>query len=183
MEFADVELVAELFGGDLIGGNILRLIAAAERERNAVAEARGSQGQARLILNDRPDLCLAAECDGVHLGQDDGSVGAARELLGPGRIIGKSTHNLDEALQAVQEFAQTIPTLPLGTGTVADYLDTPQIAVFPSQDGQAALLAVPLSADKYDERIDGELALKAVADRSEERRVGKECRSRWSPYH
>ena len=85
----------------------------------------------------------------------------------PGLVI--ATHPDGSALspadlQAVQEFAQTIPTLPLGTGTVADYLDTPQIAVFPSQDGQAALLAVPLSADKYDQRIDGELALKAVAD-------------------
>ena len=85
----------------------------------------------------------------------------------PGLVI--ATHPDGSALspsdlQAVQEFAQTIPTLPVGSGTIADYLDTAQIPVFPSQDGQAALLAVPLSADKYDERIDGELALKAVAD-------------------
>jgi hydroxymethylpyrimidine kinase/phosphomethylpyrimidine kinase/thiamine-phosphate diphosphorylase len=60
------------------------------------------------IVND--DMQLAAElgADGVHLGQDDGSVSAARELLGPGRIIGKSTHNLEEALQAELDGADYI---------------------------------------------------------------------------
>ena len=51
---------------------------------------------------------LRLDADGVHLGQDDGSVSAARELLGPGRIIGKSTHNLEEALQAEQDGADYI---------------------------------------------------------------------------
>lgn len=60
------------------------------------------------IVNDDVQLALALEADGVHLGQDDGSVSAARELLGPGRIIGKSTHNLDEALQAERDGADYI---------------------------------------------------------------------------
>jgi hydroxymethylpyrimidine kinase/phosphomethylpyrimidine kinase/thiamine-phosphate diphosphorylase len=60
------------------------------------------------IVNDDVQLALALEADGVHLGQDDDSVSLARELLGPGRVIGKSTHNLDEALQAEQDGADYI---------------------------------------------------------------------------
>jgi thiamine-phosphate pyrophosphorylase len=47
---------------------------------------------ALLIVNDRPDLAAAAEADGVHLGQDDIAVDAARRLVGPDRLIGLSTH-------------------------------------------------------------------------------------------
>jgi hydroxymethylpyrimidine kinase/phosphomethylpyrimidine kinase/thiamine-phosphate diphosphorylase len=60
------------------------------------------------IVNDDVGLAVDLEADGVHLGQDDGSITAARKLLGPGRIIGKSTHNLEEALQAEQEGADYI---------------------------------------------------------------------------
>jgi thiamine-phosphate pyrophosphorylase len=47
---------------------------------------------ALLIVNDRPDVALAAGADGVHLGQDDMSVAEARELVGPDMLIGLSTH-------------------------------------------------------------------------------------------
>ena len=60
------------------------------------------------IVNDDVQLAAQLDADGVHLGQDDGSVKAARKLLGADRIIGKSTHNLDEALQAVQDGADYI---------------------------------------------------------------------------
>ena len=53
-----------------------------------------------LIINDRPDLCLRFDAAGVHLGQEDMSVAEARELLGPERVIGISTHSLEMALQA-----------------------------------------------------------------------------------
>ena len=55
---------------------------------------------ARLILNDRPRVALAAGADGVHLGQKDASPDEARQLLGKGALIGLSTHNrrqFDEA--------------------------------------------------------------------------------------
>lgn len=48
---------------------------------------------ARLVMNDRTDLCLAAGCDGVHLGQDDLSVAAVRRLVGSDIWVGVSTHN------------------------------------------------------------------------------------------
>lgn len=53
-----------------------------------------------LIMNDRADLCLAAAYDGVHVGQDDLSPETARAIVGPGRTLGVSTHNLGQAREA-----------------------------------------------------------------------------------
>ena len=61
-----------------------------------IAHARG----ARLIINDRADIAFALKADGVHLGQDDLPPEAARELLGREAIIGFSTHNIDQAVDA-----------------------------------------------------------------------------------
>ena len=49
-----------------------------------------------LIINDRPDVALALGADGVHLGQNDLSAGVARQILGPGAIVGRSTHATEE---------------------------------------------------------------------------------------
>ncbi len=57
-------------------------------------------GTVKLIMNDRADLCLIAEFDGVHVGQDDLLPESVRGIIGPGRWLGVSTHNpqqLDEA--------------------------------------------------------------------------------------
>jgi thiamine-phosphate pyrophosphorylase len=54
----------------------------------------------RLIMNDRADLCLAAEFDGVHVGQDDLSPGAVRGIIGPDRWLGVSTHNPEQLSEA-----------------------------------------------------------------------------------
>jgi thiamine-phosphate pyrophosphorylase len=48
---------------------------------------------ALFILNDRPDLVTAVDADGVHVGQDDMAVSRARELVGPDRLVGVSTHS------------------------------------------------------------------------------------------
>ena len=58
---------------------------------------------ARLIINDRVDVALALKADGVHLGQTDIPVAAARRLLGQEAIIGLSTHNLRQATLATAE--------------------------------------------------------------------------------
>jgi len=52
------------------------------------------------IINDRVDIACAVDADGVHLGQDDLSVDAARKIVGQNRLIGLSTHSLDQALKA-----------------------------------------------------------------------------------
>jgi len=51
---------------------------------------------ALFILNDRPDLVAAAGAHGVHLGQEDTAVPAARQMLGPDAIIGLSTHSPEQ---------------------------------------------------------------------------------------
>ena len=55
----------------------------------------------QLIVNDRVDLALAVGAHGVHLGQDDMPPGAARNLLGPDAVIGYSTHNVEQAIAAI----------------------------------------------------------------------------------
>src|SRR5207237_6836473 len=56
---------------------------------------------AKLIINDRVDIALAINADGVHLGQTDMPVAAARRLLGINAIIGFSTHNLEQVKAAL----------------------------------------------------------------------------------
>ena len=55
---------------------------------------------ALFIVNDRVDIALAVEADGVHLGQDDLPLPVARKLLGPGKTIGLSVHSAAGAIQA-----------------------------------------------------------------------------------
>jgi thiamine-phosphate pyrophosphorylase len=57
-------------------------------------------GYVKLIMNDRADLCLAADFDGLHLGQDDLSPEAARRIIGPNRWLGVSTHNPEQLTEA-----------------------------------------------------------------------------------
>jgi thiamine-phosphate pyrophosphorylase len=55
----------------------------------------------KLIINDRVDIALALRADGVHLGQDDMPVEAARRLIGDQAVIGFSTHNLEQIREAL----------------------------------------------------------------------------------
>jgi thiamine-phosphate pyrophosphorylase len=79
--------------------------------RNKNDSARGMLQQARelrqqlgssvrLIMNDRADLCLAADFDGVHVGQDDLSPESVRKIIGPDRWLGVSTHNPEQLRDA-----------------------------------------------------------------------------------
>jgi len=54
-----------------------------------------------LIINDRVDIALAVDADGVHVGQDDLPADVVREMIGPDRIVGVSAGNLNDALAAV----------------------------------------------------------------------------------
>jgi thiamine-phosphate pyrophosphorylase len=62
--------------------------------------ASGTPQSVRLIMNDRADLCLAAEFDGVHVGQDDLSPESVRKIIGPDRWLGVSTHNPEQLREA-----------------------------------------------------------------------------------
>ena len=75
----------------------------------------------RLMMNDRADLCLAAEYDGVHLGQEDLFAEAARKIVGPERWVGVSTHNPEQVTTADQTSATYIAIGPVfGTSSKAN---------------------------------------------------------------
>jgi thiamine-phosphate pyrophosphorylase len=73
------------------------LLTAAAIFRRACDEA-----GALFVVNDRPDLAAAAGADGVHVGQDDMAVERAREIVGPERLVGLSTHAPAEVDAAVE---------------------------------------------------------------------------------
>ena len=62
-----------------------------------------SQHGALFVVNDRIDIALAVDADGVHLGQGDLPPALARRLLGPEKLIGRSTHAIDQLRQAVAD--------------------------------------------------------------------------------
>lgn len=73
------------------------------------------------IVNDRLDVALAVEADGVHVGQDDMPAKLARKLLGPGKILGVSATNLAEAIQGEKDGADYLGVGPIyATGTKPD---------------------------------------------------------------
>lgn len=83
------------------------------------------------IVNDDLKLARELDADGIHLGQDDGSVAAARALLGPDKIIGVSTHNLEEALKAEADGADYLgfgAMYPTGSKTITQMPGTAGLA-------------------------------------------------------
>jgi thiamine-phosphate pyrophosphorylase len=71
--------------------------------------------RSRLIMNDRADLCTAAEFNGVHIGQDDLSPQSVRRIVGPDRLLGVSTHNPEQVAQADRTSADYIAIGPVFT--------------------------------------------------------------------
>jgi thiamine-phosphate pyrophosphorylase len=75
-----------------------------------------------LVINDYPDIANALGAEGVHVGQDDLPVDAARAAAGDDCIVGKSTHSIDQAVRAAEEGAEYIGFGPLfATPTKPDY--------------------------------------------------------------
>lgn len=79
---------------------------------------------ALFIINDRVDLALAVDADGVHLGQQDLPIAVARQMLGPSRVIGRSTTNREEMQRALEEGA--------------DYVGVGPVFETPTKQGKAA---------------------------------------------
>jgi len=65
------------------------------------------------IVNNRPDIARLSDADGVHVGQDDLSIAQARSILGRGKLVGLSTHRLQEAKRAFAEGADYIGVGPV----------------------------------------------------------------------
>lgn len=66
-----------------------------------------------LLLNDHVDIASLVDCSGIHLGQDDLPTAEARLLLGPGKIVGRSTHDPAQAAAAIREGADYINIGPV----------------------------------------------------------------------
>jgi thiamine-phosphate pyrophosphorylase len=77
----------------------------------------------RLIMNDRADLCLAAEFDGVHVGQDDLSPESVRRIIGLDRWLGVSTHNPEQLSEADRTSADYLAIGPVFSTSSKDKPD------------------------------------------------------------
>lgn len=112
--------VAEAAAG---GAQIFQLREKSLSDRQLLDRARNVRRWTReagtlFIVNDRPDVARLAEADGVHLGQDDMPVSAARRIVGPDALIGVSTHTPEQVRRAVLDGADYLgvgPTFPSRT--------------------------------------------------------------------
>jgi thiamine-phosphate pyrophosphorylase len=112
-EFA--ELVGELIsaGVDIFQLRDKELTSRQLLERGKILNDLCRPQNVRWIMNDRADLAIAAGADGVHVGQDDLPVAAARRVVGPTKLIGVSTHSVEQARAAVIEGANYIGVGPI----------------------------------------------------------------------
>jgi len=116
------QIVAELLAG---GARMIQIREKEAGAREFLDAARACvkltrAAGARLIVNDRADIALAADADGVHLGQDDLDVADARALLGPTKVIGLSTHSLEQYRAALATSADYLAVGPIYATTTKD---------------------------------------------------------------
>ena len=98
----------------LIDGGVRIIQLRAKGMELAICRDRG----AIFVLNDYPEMAAEIGADAVHVGQDGGSLAEVRRVVGEGVIVGRSTHSLEQAMQARQEGADYIgfgPLFPTGT--------------------------------------------------------------------
>lgn len=116
---SEIDAVVDTTRALLAGGiDILQLRAKSEAE-TAIAETGRAivpmtrAAEVPLIVNDYPQIAADLDADGVHLGQEDGDLNAARAIIGEGKIIGRSTHSPIQAKVARDEGADYIGFGPL----------------------------------------------------------------------
>jgi thiamine-phosphate diphosphorylase len=121
-ELSFVDLAEQLCAG---GAKLLQLRVKELPTRDFLATAQAVREICRrynclLVINDRADIALAVGADGVHVGQEDLPLAAARKVLGSSKIIGVSTHDPQQAVEAERGGADYIGFGPLfGTNTKA----------------------------------------------------------------
>ncbi len=133
---ADRAGLARALDGALAGGADvvqLRDKEAGDDELLAAAPAlrdRCHAAGALFVLNDRPDLAAACGADGVHVGQDDDSVAAARAAVGDDALVGLSTHSVEQA--------------EAGSAGGADYIAVGPVHATPTKEGRPAIGLEPV---------------------------------------
>lgn len=88
-------------------GNVRQMLEQARALKQSVGNS------AKLIMNDRADICLAAEFEGVHVGQDDLSAEGVRKVIGADLLLGVSTHNPEQLRHANQTSADYLAIGPV----------------------------------------------------------------------
>jgi thiamine-phosphate pyrophosphorylase len=114
------------------GAPVLQLRDKSLQDRELLERARTlrqiTQGTLTLfIMNDRPDLAVLSDADGVHVGQEELTVADVRRVVGPNSLVGVSTHSITQARRAVADGADYLgcgPTFPSTTKTFEDFPGT-----------------------------------------------------------
>lgn len=111
------------------GADVLQLREKTMNDRELLRRARWIADACReadrlFIMNDRPDIAVASNADGVHVGQDEFTVADVRAVLRSDQIVGVSTHSLPQATAAQADTADYIgvgPTFPSTTKSFAEF--------------------------------------------------------------
>ncbi|MEL6104690.1 MAG: thiamine phosphate synthase [Planctomycetota bacterium] len=93
-------------------------------ERAKIASKVARDSDMLLIINDRPDIAAVSNADGVHVGQSELPVDDAKRIVGPGRLVGVSTHDIEQVHDAIASGADYIgcgPTFPGQTKSFARF--------------------------------------------------------------
>ena len=106
------------------------------------------------IMNDRPDLAVLADADGVHVGQEELTVKDARAIVGPRRLVGVSTHSLEQARQAVLDGADYIGVGPTFPGSTKQFEHFPGLDLVRAVHAEIRLPAYPIGGITLDNLAD-----------------------------
>jgi thiamine-phosphate pyrophosphorylase len=159
------EQVERLIAG---GATLIQLREKHASPRDFVLDAEAAVGIAhasgvRIVINDRVDLALALNADGVHLGQDDLPPEAARALLGESAIIGYSTHSISQAIEALGRPIDYLALGPIFATTTKESPD-PVVGLDGLRRARAAIRSLPLVAIGGITRASAREVLAAGAD-------------------
>jgi thiamine-phosphate pyrophosphorylase len=144
------------------GVDVLQLRDSGADDRTLLNRARRGTTIARefgklFIMNDRADLAVAAETDGVHVGQEELPVAETRRIVGPQRLIGVSTHSIEQARDAVAAGADYIgcgPVFPGRTKAFDNYVGTSLLKEVSDEIELPAFAIGGIDAANLDEVID-----------------------------
>ena len=102
------------------------------------------------IMNDRPDLAVIADADGVHVGQEELSAKDARTVVGPRLLVGVSTHSIEQARQAVLDGANYIGVGPTFPGRTKQFQEFPGLDFVRAVSQEVRLPAFPIGGITLD---------------------------------
>ena len=122
---------------------------------------------ALFIMNDRPDLAVLTDADGVHVGQDELTVRDARRIVGPNKLVGVSTHTIEQARAAVLDGADYIgvgPVFPSSTKSFSAFAGLEFVREVASEISLPAFAIGGIDEENIDQVITAGLRRVAVSN-------------------